>query len=237
MVKTEIPDNNFFCLMDDPEEGSVENDLSKLASSRPHTGVQLLNYYKEVPLSAPARILEVSESGVVCRTSELQARAIEYSEYTIIQGAPFRHHVYANALYDKESGNLALSALQYVEVHSNRRKSVRVRMQVPPLIGLEAGATKFSGRMLDLSLDGCAVNIPDRDLLGNFSFFYLTIAMPLKPQQPPGTTRLLAKLAKVYQHNRLFRCIFLFEHDKSSENQIGMLIARRQTDIIRELSP
>ena len=237
MVQTEVPDNNFFCQLEDPQESPAENDLLKLTSSGSNTDVQLLNYYKEVPVSAPARILAVSKSGLVCRTNVVQARAIEFSEYTIIKGAPFRHHVYANALYDKESGEIALSNLHYVEVHSNRRRSVRVRMQVPPLIGLEAGATKFNGRMLDLSLDGCAVNIPDRSLLESFSFFYLTISMPLKPHQPPGMTRLLAKLAKVYQHNRLFRCIFLFEHDKSSEDQIGMLIARRQTDIIRELSP
>jgi len=237
VVNTEIPDNSFFCLINDPGEGSVENDLIKLASSSPNADVQLLNYYKEVPVSAPARILDVTESGVICRTSELQARAIEFSGYTIIKGAPFRHHVYAYALNNKETGEITLSALQYVEVHSDQRKSVRVRMQVPPLIGVEAGTTKFSGRMLDLSLDGCAVNIPDRNLLENFSYFYLTITMPLKPHQPPGTTRLLAKLAKVYQQNRLFRCIFLFEHDKSSEDQIGALIARRQTDIIRELSP
>lgn len=237
MVNIETSDNNFFCRLENSGESTIEDDLSTLASLRPHADVQLLNYYKEVPVSAPAKLFTQAENSLVCRTSEVQARVIEFSEYTIIKGSPFQHHVYAHALYDKETGEIALSDLHYVDVHSNRRRSVRVRMQVPPVIELEAGATKFNGRMLDLSLDGCAVNIPDRNLLENFSFFHLTIAMPLKPHQTPGTTRLLAKLARVYQQNRLFRCIFLFEHDKSSEDQIGMLIARRQTEIIRELTP
>lgn len=236
MVKAEIADNNFFGRMENAGESTIEDDLLKLAGLKPHSDVNLLNYYKEVPVSAPAKIIYTPEKGVVCHTSDVQARVIEFSGHTIIKGAPFQHHVYATALCDEETKEIILSDLHYIDVHSNRRKSVRVRMQVPPVVGLEAGASKFNGRMLDLSLDGCAVNIPDQNLLENFSFFYLTIAMPLKPQQPPNTTRLLAKLAKVYQHNNLFRCVFLFEHDKSSEDQIGMIIARRQTEIIRELS-
>ncbi|MHB8057337.1 MAG: PilZ domain-containing protein [Desulfuromonadaceae bacterium] len=237
MVNTENPDGHFFCRLESSGLSTIEADLLKLAGLQPHADVQLLNYYKEVPVSAPAKLFNRPEGSLVCRTSEVQARVIEFREYTIIKGSPFQHHVYAQALYDKDTGEIALSDLHYVDVHSNRRRSVRVRMQVPPVIELEAGATKFNGRMLDLSLDGCAVNIPDRNLLENFSFFHLTITTPLKPNQTPGTTRLLAKLARVYQYNKLFRCIFLFEHDKSSEDQIGMLIARRQTEIIRELSP
>ena len=236
MVKAENSDHNFFDRIENAGERTIDDDLLTLAGLKPHSDVNLLNYYKEVPVSAPAKIVYTPEKGVVCRTSDVQARVIEFSGHTIIKGAPFQHHVYATALCDKETKEIILSDMHYIDVHSNRRKSVRVRMQVPPVIGLEAGASKFNGRMLDLSLDGCAVNIPDRNLLENFSFFHLTIAMPLKPQQPPNTTRLLAKLAKVYQHNNLYRCVFLFEHDKCSEDQIGMIIARRQTEIIRELS-
>jgi hypothetical protein len=235
-VKTEIPDNNHFCLLEQTGNGTIDDDLSKLAGLQPLPDVQLLNYYKEVPVFATARILDVAENRVVCRTSEAQTRVIEFSRYTIIKGAPFQHHVYADAHHDPDTGKIFLSGLNYAVVHSDRRASVRVRLQVPAAISIEAGTTKFSGRMLDLSLDGCAVNIADRKYLENFSFFYLTIDMPFRSNQAAIKPRVMAKLAKVYQHNKLFRCVFLFEHDKSSEDQIGMLIARRQAEIIRELS-
>lgn len=236
MVKTEIPDNYYFCLMEQTEGILIEDDLFKLSGLVALPEVQFLNYYKEVPVSAVARILRVGENRLVCRTSEVQTRAIEFNGYTIIEGAPFSHHVYANAQCDTDTGEIALSDFNYADVHSNRRTSVRVRMQVPPVIGVEAGATKFYGRMMDLSLAACAVTIADRKLLERFSFFYLSIPMPSLTNQAPAMTRIMAKLAQVHQHNRLFRCIFLFEHDKSSEDRIGMLIARRQAEIIRELS-
>ena len=235
MVNTEVLDNNYFCLLEESGDCSVGDDLYKLSSLKHLPEVQLLNYYKEVPVFASAKILTVGENMIVCSTSEVQARAIEFNGYTIIKGAPFQHHVYANTHYDAETGNITLSNLNYAEVHSNRRTSVRVRMQVPPEVFLEAGASKFKGRLLDLSLAGCAVNIPDQKLLENFSFFYLSINMPTKVHKTPTLTRVMVKLARVHQHNKLFRCIFMFEHDKSSENQIGMLIAQRQTEIIREL--
>ncbi|MDD2541327.1 MAG: PilZ domain-containing protein [Desulfuromonadaceae bacterium] len=236
VVKTEIPDNYYFCLMEQTGGLSIEDGLLKLSGLVPRPEVQFLNYYKEVPVFAAAKILTVGENRLVCRTSEVQARAIEFNGYTIIEGVPFPHHVYANAHHDTDAGEITLSGFSYAEVHSNRRKSVRVRMQVPPVIGVEAGVTKFNGRMIDLSLTSCAVTIPDRKLLESFSFFYLTITMPSLANQPPVITRVMAKLTQVHQQNRVFRCIFLFEHDKSSEDRIGTLIARRQTEIIRELS-
>lgn len=235
-MKTELFDNNLFCLMEQPGDDTIEDDLLKLARLKPRHEVQLLNYYKEVPVSATASILRVAEGTLVCRTSEAQSRVIGFSEYTIVKGAPFRHHAYANARRDPDSGEVVLSGLSYVDVHSIRRASIRVRMQVPPVICIEAGGAKISGRLLDLSLDGCAVNIADQTLLEKFSFFYLTIDMRLKTQASPIQPRIMAKLVKVYPHNKLFRCVFLFQHDKSSEDRIGMIIARRQAEIIRELT-
>lgn len=235
-LKTEIPDNEHFCLFEQTGSSAVTDDLLALGRLQPLPVIQFLNYYKEVPVFAAATVLEVADNELICRTNEAQTRVIEFSGYTILKGAPFRHHVHARAHVDPDAGTVVLSDFNYVEVYPDRRTSVRVRMQVPPVVGIEAGATSFNGRLLDLSLDGCAVNIADREPLGNFSFFYLTIDMPLRPHQEAVKPRVMAKLAKVNEHNKLFRCIFLFEHDKSSENQIGMLIARRQTEIIRELS-
>lgn len=236
MVNTEVMDNNHFYLMEHSGSSSIEECLLKLSGLRPQPEVQLLNYYKEVPVFANAKIIKVAADVLICSTSLVQTRVIEFSGYSIIKGAPFQHHVHAKALYDTDNKNIILSNLNYVDVCSNSRTSVRVRMQVPPVIGLEAGSSKFNGRLLDLSLDGCAVNIADQKLLESFSFFYLTINMPLKFNQAPTITRIMAKLTKVYQHNRLIRGIFMFEHDKSSEDRIGMLIAQRQTEIIKELS-
>jgi hypothetical protein len=130
---------------------------------------------------------------------------------------------------------VALSDLSYVEVLSDNRSTIRVRMHVPLKVLIEAGTNKINGRMLDLSLKGCAVDIVDGELFKNLSYAHLNIDLPAKAGKETLKLRVGAKLTKVFQQNRLCSCIFLFDHGKGTEEQIGKVIAQRQIEIIREL--
>jgi len=113
--------------------------------------------------------------------------------------------------------------------------SVRVKMDsLFPLI-VEAGSTQFSGKLRELSLNGCAVDIPDQQLMGSYKFFYLNMDMPFKTFKGTHKTRIMVKFVRGEQGARSYRCIFTFEHDNTTEDQIGRLLTQRQTEIIREL--
>lgn len=218
-----------FRLLEHDQNGSILKELLRLPRRHPLPEVQFLNYYKEVPVFSPARIVYLFGDTLICHAGEAQARAIGFSKGTVVRAAPLKHDVYATAHYDPVTREVALSDFCYVEVLSERRASIRVRMQAPPEVVIEAGPGRFTGRMLDLSLYGCAIEIADREPLGGFTYFYINLETPLK-------ARLMSRLMRVEGDTRQLRCIFLFEHDRRSEDQIGRLIARRQAEIIRELT-
>jgi hypothetical protein len=234
-LDTTSPQKTHFSFLEHTEGSVILDELLRLPKIKPQPEVQFLNYYKEVPLYGSAKILHTLDDTLICSTNASQARAIEYNKNTIIKSKPLQHDVYAVAHYDYDTGEVALSGFSYVEVLSDRRASIRVRMHVPLSVLIEAGTNKIKGRLLDLSLDGCAIGIADKELMANFSFFYLNMDMQLKSRQATTNARVMAKLVKTEDSTNFSRCVFAFEHDKRSEDQIGCLIAERQAEIIREL--
>jgi hypothetical protein len=224
----------FFGLLHEAQQDGIMTELLRLCQMRPQPDIRFLNYYKEVPVCGAATMLEVRDETLVCRTGELQARAINLSRHTIIKASPLKHDVYAEAAYDADAGLVILSGFSYAEVFSDRRASVRVRMHVPLSVVIEAGADAIKGRLQDISLTGCAIDITDKAQLGKFSFFYLNLATPSLRN---GTAaRIMIRLVNAAPNGAVCRCVFVFEHDKRSEDQIGSLIAQRQAEIIRELT-
>jgi len=59
--------------------------------------------------------------------------------------------------------------------------------------------------------------------------------MPFITFKGSSKTRIMARLIRGEPQDRGYRCIFIFEHDNTTEDQIGRLLTQRQTEIIREL--
>jgi len=196
---------------------------------------QLYNYYKEVPVAASAEILYLFEDSLCCRTNETQTRAIEISRHTILKCPDLPHDVYAQARYNPDSHEIFLSAFSYVEVLPERRNSIRVKIGGLLFVEVEAGPDRFRAKLKDLALGGCALEVSDKALLGSFTYFYLNFTLSLANRPAPVTLRVLSRLLRFETEDSPYRCIFLFELDRGSEDLIGMFIAQRQGEIIREL--
>ncbi len=205
-------------------------------SQRPKPPRFLLhNYYKEVPVSANAEVLYLFDDSLCCRTSEIQSRAVELSRHTILKCTDLPHDVYAEASYHPESREIVLSGFSYVEVLPERRSSIRVKIGGLLYVEVEAGADRFRAKLKDLSLGGCALEVPDKALLGSFTYFYLNLSLNLANRPEPVALRIMARLHRFESEGTPCRCIFLFELDRGSEDLVGMYIAQRQGEIIREL--
>jgi len=213
----------------------IFDELLKLHNAKLIHSGQLLNYYKEVPISGPANSIRFEDNKIFCRTNETQSRAIYLSRDTVISFTSLPHDIHAAAHYNTETTEVTLSNLSLVDVLANRRESIRVRMHIPHSVTIEVGPHKINGRLQDLSLVGCAINIADGERLGNFVYMHIQLDVPLKTGLEPVGLRIAANLTKVFQDNKLYTCIFLFDHNKSSEAQIGKIVAMRQMEIIREL--
>lgn len=214
--------------------GKLLDRLSQISQKSPK-GLKLFNYYKEVPLSSTLELLYIFGDTLACRATPTQTNAIKNGRYSIIRSDQLEHDVYATAEYSQDTDEIILSDFAFVELLSEKRDSMRVKIGGLFQITVEAGADSFTARLVDLSLGGCALMIPDRELLQNFSYFHLNINFNLDGSPEPHRLRVLARLLRVENEQAPFRCILLFEHDLRSEDLVGRYIAQRQTEIIREL--
>lgn len=224
-------------LLTTADSGEILKLLIGLSQRPKPPRFQLHNYYKEVPVTAAAEILYLYDDSLYCRTNETQARAIDLSRHTILKCPELSHGVYAEAYYRAESREVCLSRFSYVEVLPERRSSIRVKIGGSLQVEVEAGPHRFQAGLMELSLGGCALEVPDRALLGNYSYFYINLLLPLASRQEPAALRVLARLLRFESEGNPCRCIFLFELNRGGEHLIGMFIAQRQGEIIRELKP
>ncbi len=221
-------------LLDRGEPGEILALLLKL-SQNPSHDLKFFNYYKEVPISTAADVLYLFGDTLVCRSNPTQTRAIKASHYTIIRSGLLSHDVYASAEYCAETDEITLSDFSYVDVLPDRRNALRVKIGGLFQVPVDAGTSTFTAKLKDLSLGGCALEVPDKSLLGTFTYFYLNLTFDLKNRPEPQKLRIMARLLRFESDDKPCRCIMLFEHDRRSEDLIGMYIAQRQAEIIREL--
>jgi hypothetical protein len=221
-------------LLDRGEPGEILELLLKLSQKASHD-LQFFNYYKEVPISSATEVLYVFGDTLICRSNPTQTRALKASRYTIIRSKQLNHAIYASTDYCAETDEITLSDFAYVDVLPDRRNTLRVKIGGLFQVPVEAGTACFTAKLKDLSLGGCAIEVPDKELLGTFTYFYLNFSFDLKSRVEPQTLRILARLLRFESDSKPWRCILLFEHDRRSEDLIGMYIAQRQAEILREL--
>jgi len=221
-------------LLDRGEPGEILELLLKL-SQKPAHDLQFFNYYKEVPISSAAEILYVFGDSLICRSNPTQTRALKASHYTVIRSEQLNHAIYASTDYCAETDEITLSDFSYVDVLPDRRNTLRVKIGGLFQVQMEAGTSSFTAKLKDLSLGGCAIEVSDKALLKTFTYFYLNFSFDLKNRAEPQKLRVMARLLRFESDSKPWRCILLFEHDRRSEDLIGMYIAQRQAEIIREL--
>lgn len=227
--------NDYYRQIEDDSNDNIVEILLGIVGAEKPTEVRFLNFYKEVAIVSTATITYAFGDTLSCRTSDAQSRAIAISNNTIVRSSALRHDVFAKATYQPDTKEVFISDLFYVEVYPEQRTSVRVKLDSLFPIVVEAGPMQFGGKLRELSLHGCAVDIPDPQLMGNFKFFYLNMDMPFMTFKGTNKARIMVKFIRGEQNNRSYRCIFTFEHDNTTEDQIGRLLTQRQAEIIREL--
>ena len=214
--------------------GEILELLLKISQQKSHD-LQLFNYYKEVPVASAAEFLYVFGDTLTCRSNPTQTRAIKTSRYTVIRSSQLSNNVYATAEYAADTDEITLSDFTYVDVLPDRRNTLRVKIGGLFQVPVEAGTTTFTAKLKDLSLGGCALEVPDKELLGSFTYFYLNLSFSLNNNPEPHKLRIMSRLLRFESIEKPCRCILLFEHDRRSEDLIGRYIAQRQAEIIREL--
>jgi hypothetical protein len=198
-----------------------------------------LNYYKEIPVSYDAVLLNVEHEMAEFEVHEYQAKVINMSKMALIHPysiGTFPENLVGEAFYvSSAKKRVILCKFGYARFCSDMRRFVRVLLDRPVEAEMLFGNDILNGNVKDISLGGAAISLMSDDLLTPG----LEVSLFLKLPEHDGNTRvevgLSATILKVVGDNAPFMCIVEFHAEKHSQQQIAYYINKRQVEIIKEL--
>lgn len=220
-------------------EKTFDDDQAEIVSilkANPKMTLKLINYYKGLPLSYPAKIASIDRGTLDLDVQAEQAFAIEKSRSVFIRSPLFKHDVFAQAQFVNIKKKAAsFVKFSYVEIMAERRNFIRVAAESQPDTVITSPMGQIEGQLYDISLSGLNIVIqhstplevdseaPTRFMLRNIEQgLSFAVNVPARLVNIAGD-----KLPRNYK--------FTFNPDRSLERQLSQYIFQRQIEIIKEI--
>jgi hypothetical protein len=198
-----------------------------------------LNYYKEIPVSYDATLLNVENEMAEFELHEYQAKVIHLDRKALIYShaeSPFKEDILGEAFYiNSHKKKVILCKFEYAKIRSNMRRFVRVTLDRPVEADMifEDDIVKCS--VNDISLGGAAMQLMSRDRLSPGLELNLFLKLPDISSGQINEVGMSATIIKIGGECAPFCCILEFHPEKHSQQQISYYINQRQVEIIKEL--
>lgn len=200
------------------------------------TGIQLLSYYKGVPLCFPATVLAVRRDSLYLSVQPQQAVAFERDCNTFIRCKAFRHDMHAHVDYVNVLKREAIvNNFFYVDILAEQRNALRLVLDPPAATSFYIQGVKVSGGLQDISMDSAAVYVPHLPEHEKSFETQLEFRLPNNIQNSYVMTSVPAQHVTTKEFDSGHVCIFSITQGKSSDHQVSKFIFRRQVEIIHEL--
>jgi len=200
------------------------------------TSFRLLNYYKGLPISYPATIVELNNGILELDVHQQQTVAIERSKLVFIKCDYFDCAILAEVQSaDIRRMTASLRNFKFVEVMAERRDALRLQLDPPTEAEISRATTKLSGKLFDISLGGFSIRTEERCPVGNHEEVRLRVMVPNLLQNTLTRVETTACHLETTNEGNDFICRFSFQADAQSETTISRFIFQRQVEIIREI--
>ena len=198
-----------------------------------------LNYYKEIPVSYDATLLSVENDMAEFEVHEYQAKAISLERTALIYSHE-KSHIQEDMSGDVFYVNIAkkrviLCKFGYGKIISDRRRFVRVTLDIPIQADLVFENDILTGSIMDLSLGGAAMTVMSKELLVPGADINLFLKLPGTQPASVIEVGMSATVVKLMGEEAPFNCFIEFHAEKHSQQQIAYFINQRQVEIIKEL--
>ena len=198
-----------------------------------------LNYYKEIPVSYDATLLNVENEMAEFQVHEYQAKAINLERRALIYSHE-KSHVLEDMSGEVFYVNIAkkrviLCKFGYGKIKSNRRRFVRVMLDIPVEADLIFENDILTGNIIDLSLGGAAMSVMSKELLVPGIDINLFLKLPDTQSASVIEVGMTATVVKIVGEEQPFTCYIEFHAEKHSQQQIAYYINQRQVEIIKQL--
>ncbi|MSN24333.1 MAG: hypothetical protein GJV46_00540 [Geobacter sp.] len=202
----------------------------------PNLEIQLINYYKGMPLSFNARISRIENGTLELKVYPQQAVAISDDHYTFIRSKLFKYDIVAKAFdVDIRQKTVSLRDLSYVEICAERRNHIRLRVN-PPIDALYTTSQgTVRGEIIELSTAGAIMAVDYTVDIGTFEGGKLLFKLPESDHKTFCHIKVPARIITVMDISMPLHFIFSIAGDKTAEKNIAKYLFNRQIEIIRML--
>lgn len=202
----------------------------------PNLEVQLINYYKGMPLSFNARVSKIKNGVLELQVYPQQAVAISDDHYTFIRSKLFSHDIVAKAFdVDIKQKTVSLNNLCYVELCAERRNHIRLKVN-PPIDALYVTSQgTVRGEIIELSTTGTIMVVDytvDMDIAEGGK---LLLKLPDADHNTSCHVKVPARIITILDKTMPLNFIFSITADNINEKLIAKYLFNRQIEIIRIL--
>lgn len=203
------------------------------------TSFSFLNYYKEIPVSYDAKLVNVDNEMAEFEVHEYQAKVIAMEHKALIRShekLSFRDDMMGEAFYvNIARKRVILCNFAYAKIRSDMRRYVRVVLDRPLDAELIVEDDILKGSIRDISLGGVSISVMSKEQLSQGLDINMFLKLPDISSGSIQDVGVTAKVIKVAGDDAPYTCFMEFYPEKHSQQQISYYINQRQVEIIKEL--
>jgi len=190
--------------------------------------VEILAYYKGIPVACISRILDVREEFIKVSTCRMDAMRVE--EHVYIKHSNLPKPIEASVV-EKDTGRdeATLEVLGFRDLPQERRRYLRVIPKEPVKVFLSKEGWTAEGTMADISVGGVGVYIEDPGDLKKEDTVSVRFSLP------KGDVETQASVRYVLDRGKLFKVGLQYSLDVHTEDVVSDYVMERQFEILREL--
>lgn len=221
----------------DEDQAEIISILKRELAKQPKYKVQLINYFKGLPVSYPAQLIEIERGVIEVDVYPQQAVVMSEQHYAFIRCKALRHDLFANVQYVNIRRRAAsLRKLCYVEIMAEKRDYIRLELDPYQNVLLRTPGGMLRGQLTELSINGACVKVEQSCALEIDDEITLSFMMHgIMHQNLNYTVKTEAKLVGIIGDGipRYYR--FTIAPDKVLDRFLAQYLFQRQIEIIKEI--
>ncbi len=214
-----------------------QSEIISILKANSKTTLKVINYYKGLPMSYPATIVEIDSRGAVDMDIQPeQALAIEECRSAFIRSPLFKYDLLAQTQYvNVRKKAVTFIKFSYVEIMAERRNFVRMQLEPPAKAVITSPGGIIDCELSDISLSGMNILVPNYCELQPAAEYPVTSRIINPELNVDIELDITGNLIAISADKPPYSYRFSFTPDKPLERILSKFIFQRQIEIIKDI--
>ena len=218
------------------EKDQVLHYLEKLILNK--SPIKLLNFYKGIRISTPARLIKLSDGLIYNSIEKLQGYAMKLEHTTVIQADSIPFDLQASVkLVDINKKIAVLSHFQPLKASANNRQHIRIQSDHRMHVTMTSMKSIASGTILDISIKSIACKITNAKTVPLIdSSILLQFQLPMEHAEDGMVNMVInGKVQFVQKMEDYTKVVVILDLEEPYEGYLVEYIYKRQQALINEI--